>query len=778
MAEESDAGANISSTNETSPPPSHRSTETVGEQHNGDSADESMEMSQLAKEEEGLMRQNVAEPARGPTLSLYDRFGWLAITVLISATTLILSALGFLWFLWKADYNNKTWHRIAAKSWITRTVALSSLVMRTSMSMQASTATSMLAGLALENTQILLLHLASVSTMRSANAGPYILAWLILKAFLKDPLRWHRALVPTLLLILVITTTLAQFTSTTLLADLKPGIVPGDNSSYTIATNFHTVNGSTPVTLRGTVWDKKPPFYPTFAEYHEAPSLVEEDKSDTGLTLRAFLPLSGQEARSSLRAFSGLATVLDCRVQCFRPELTLEAGHYTTGALALTGSISAAGSQSTNFSCVLPQPVSDAEGNTDEWQIAMTYLGTFPNASSAPVHSELRPLTSRGQYGMGFVVVNLTAGSPAEWQTVLGVDGGEFGTFGTSGVGPVLYSSRQEWLDLIFTKNASLIMSVSLCYSSYDTAGLAIQAFSGSNRTEPMPRYDPLKQNYDYSGIRSQLGQLPNGQQAQILDERGVLSLSERDSWNPGVGDDANSSWLINAVALTLVDDLVDSQTFETATSTGNNITAHLYAADDYSTLVWPGEPRLGTDASTTALFQQIVKDQRGIASAIQSLLTVFTSMLYYDQLQQFNYANNISMTSFVVVSKPASVRGLTAVTIVASVHLLLIAYIVYRFHSKSSVSTVGNAWQTVAQVMQGDAKVLVDGAGFATDSKVEEAVKMQRWKRRLVGIRRSPNGIGVELTHNDSPGGLGKMMRDATYKKHKLRRRRAIART
>ena len=96
MAEESDAGANISSTNETSPPPFHRSTETVGEQHSGDSADESTEMSQLAKEEEGPMRQNVAESARGPTLSLYDRFGWLAITVLIFATTLILLVLGFL----------------------------------------------------------------------------------------------------------------------------------------------------------------------------------------------------------------------------------------------------------------------------------------------------------------------------------------------------------------------------------------------------------------------------------------------------------------------------------------------------------------------------------------------------------------------------------------------------------------------------------------------------------------------------------------------------------
>ena len=72
---------------------------------------------------------------------------------------------------------------------MTQIVALSSLVLRTSMSMQASTATSMLTGLALENTQILLLHFVSVSTMRKTNAGPYMLSWLIFKAFLKDPQR-------------------------------------------------------------------------------------------------------------------------------------------------------------------------------------------------------------------------------------------------------------------------------------------------------------------------------------------------------------------------------------------------------------------------------------------------------------------------------------------------------------------------------------------------------------------------------------------------------------
>ena len=80
-----------------------------------------------------------------------------------------------------------------------------------------------------------------------------MLSWLIFKVFLKDPWRWRRALIPTLILILIITSTVAQFTSTTLLADLKPDTVPGYNSSETMATNFHTVNGSTPFTSRGTV---------------------------------------------------------------------------------------------------------------------------------------------------------------------------------------------------------------------------------------------------------------------------------------------------------------------------------------------------------------------------------------------------------------------------------------------------------------------------------------------------------------------------------------------
>ena len=241
----------------------------------------------------------------------------------------------------------------------------------------------------------------------------------------------------------------------------------------------------------------------------------------------------------------------------------------------------------------------------------------------------------------------------------------------------------------------------------------------------------------------------------------GGFSLSKRDSWEPGVGDDAISSWLLDAVQLSFVGDPVDTQYLDTVTSTpSTNITAYFYSAIEDSMQAWQAIQRLNTDLSMTALFQQILRDQ-GTAYALQSLLAVFTSKSYYDQLQQFNNANNITTTSFIVVSKPTTVSGLTAVTIVASVHLLLVAYIIYQFSFSSSVSTIGNAWQAVAQVDQGDAKELVDSARLATDNKVEDIMKTQRWKRRFVGLRASADNTDVELTHKDSLSGLAKLIKN-----------------
>jgi hypothetical protein len=138
-----------------------------------------------------------------PLFSLYAKFGTLTISILIAGWICILGPVGFLWFLWLADYHNSTWHYIVYNNWFTWCVSLSALVIWTAISLQSSAATSMVASLAMEQTGVLLLHLASVSLTRNANGGPYMLAWWLFKAFIRSPERWKNTILPTLITVLL-----------------------------------------------------------------------------------------------------------------------------------------------------------------------------------------------------------------------------------------------------------------------------------------------------------------------------------------------------------------------------------------------------------------------------------------------------------------------------------------------------------------------------------------------------------------------------------------------
>lgn len=705
--------------------------------------------------------------------SLYDRFGWIATTILIVTTLILFGGIGFLWFMWMADQSNKTWHAMAAKNWLTRAVTLTSVALRTSISLQATTATSLLAGLALENTQILMQHLASVSMMRNANAGPYMLLWLIFKAFLKDAQRWRHLLLPMMILLLTVVSLLTEFTSTALLSDLKQSLLPAHTTSSTTATNFHyDENGTIPYLSRGTVWTKKPPFYPTFAEYHETPTDSQDGTSDTGLTLRAFFPIQSQQERSMLRDFSGPAAVVDSRVKCVRPRLTLSRAHYAAEpVLGLSGEVTVAPNQSTNFSSVLPYHIPRQDGTVlEEWQLGMTYLGQFSNASSAPIQSEFQQPSSSQPYGMAFLVVNVTVGTPREWMQVLGTDAGEFGQFGGTGAEPKAYRGRGEWTDILFTANGSMVVSASLCYAAYDSAVLQINAFGGElNRTEPSPVYEVKTQKFDYTNIRRQLGQTSPGTKPLTAEDRGIFSIPKRETWLPGPGDYANSSWLLQAVALTLNgdNDPTDTIDYLGASSTSNNVTAYMYYADSISN-VWRGIVRFSPDPSVTALFQQILLNNGNIAFALQSVLTIFTGMNFYDQLQRFNGPNEIHTTPLIIVNRPQANRGLIAVTSVIGIHILLMGVILYLFLTRSVISTVGNAWQTLAQIMRGDLLELVKVAPLATDSTVEEKVKEEGWKKRLLGVQLNSRSGTVQLVDRVTTSGRVTIP-DVTSRKRKV---------
>jgi hypothetical protein len=138
----------------------------------------------------------------------------------------LLASTGFISFLWCTGDGNYIWRLLASNEGMTRAVAISSVVFRTSITLQAGVATSMLAGLAIERREVLLPRLATVSMMRSSNSGSIVLAWLLRpRPGKKYGIR--RFLVPGLATLLALTTLSSQFTSTALLSDISSGLVTG-----------------------------------------------------------------------------------------------------------------------------------------------------------------------------------------------------------------------------------------------------------------------------------------------------------------------------------------------------------------------------------------------------------------------------------------------------------------------------------------------------------------------------------------------------------------------
>jgi hypothetical protein len=743
--------------------------------------------------------------------STYEKIGLLAACYLVVGSTCILVAIGFLWFLWLADFHNSTWHSIADHNWFTRIAALSALVIRTAASFQSMAATAMIGALGLEQMLVLLLNLASVSTLRNANGGPYLLFWWLWKAFFYNPRRGRMMVLLALVTSLTLMTALVQLTSFTLLSDLNLRVTPSKAYGSTLGTNFaYNKNGTIPVVARSSTWLRKPPFYPTFAEYHQPPPTdLEDGISDTGLTLRAFVPLQDGQSRSLLATWEGRANVLDSRVVCMRPNLTLEKVHIADGTLALTGLFNAQFNASTsgvelwtisfndvvnplsnwdsrpaiNFTCLAPLSAQTATGSglsqnnqslaersdIAEWRLSICQ--PYGLTSPGSLVSEFQRLDQEPRlpnsdpnyaYGDAYLVINVSSGSEFDWASVISEEDSRYGTIQGPGTSPLSWGThgpQNEWYDLIYKDDASMNLSISLCYTAFDTADLTVTISSSRNRSEPAPMYDAARNSYNYNRIRSQLGQTDTGAFAYDISEfdaRGILSLENRSSWVP---DHSKGDYQFSGQRITETCWITD---FANMAGPIQNSQFDYRAGYEWTGFLWNGYREPGSwvsvnsiwaDPSMIALVQEILQNGGSIAFAMQSIITVLTGVAYYDQLQQFNDVNNVTQTTFNIVTAPVKNRGLIAVTVVLGAYLILILGIILPLFLKgTTVSTLGNAWQAVAQVYAEKTKEMLEKAPLAVDSVVEEVAKRPEGKKRkpnnheIVGIGLAEDGRGTEI--------------------------------
>ncbi|KAI8936134.1 hypothetical protein NX059_007631 [Plenodomus lindquistii] len=164
--------------------------------------------------------QKVEMPQKRP-VSIVRRVGKWPCTLLVLSIFGTAAFVIYITFLWFSSSGNKNWKDIALSGWMTRSIAIAAVVLRTSTTVQAGLASSMLAAIALESTTgVALQDLAPLSLMRASSAAPYAL--LAYPRLGRNGLNWSLLAWAA---IISITTVSLQFTSTILLADVNAGYI-------------------------------------------------------------------------------------------------------------------------------------------------------------------------------------------------------------------------------------------------------------------------------------------------------------------------------------------------------------------------------------------------------------------------------------------------------------------------------------------------------------------------------------------------------------------------
>lgn len=151
---------------------------------------------------------------------------WWLYAINFASAVVLLTAYGFLTFLWFSADDNPTWRKFANNDWITQTTTILSALIRLATGAQATTASCMLASVMLENGDLPLKQLANISTSRT-NASPVALWWSQLQVLVARGIVAKGKMLPMIITLLLLPNLALQFTSTILVTDIRSGLVSG-----------------------------------------------------------------------------------------------------------------------------------------------------------------------------------------------------------------------------------------------------------------------------------------------------------------------------------------------------------------------------------------------------------------------------------------------------------------------------------------------------------------------------------------------------------------------
>ncbi|KAI0798841.1 hypothetical protein GGR55DRAFT_684543 [Xylaria sp. FL0064] len=231
-------------------------------------------------------------------LPLKESLGHTGSVTVFGGSVLILLGMGFLFLLW-FGYGDKpeaaeapwVWRRIALGDWMTRTITILALVLRSVVSFQVALCTSMTAALVLEKRSTRKSDVAYLSIARS------------------------------LICLLASIMVALQFSSTFLLSDLHDFVIVGDVKTQPVF-NFGTFEILNDTGIQAPLLENDL-IYAVFGEELASPNITPSASgfSDTGTIRRGYLPFRGSENRTSVRRYLGSTLVTNSRTICVPPQL-------------------------------------------------------------------------------------------------------------------------------------------------------------------------------------------------------------------------------------------------------------------------------------------------------------------------------------------------------------------------------------------------------------------------------------------------------------------------
>jgi hypothetical protein len=428
----------------------------------------------------------------------------------------------------------------------------------------------------------------------------------------------------------------------------------------------------------------RPPFYPAFAEHSvKPPTTTRDDIVDTGISLRAILPLENQEDRTTLMRYQGNATVMDTRVVCVRPNIIVldfkryGGFRYLTGNLSFPLDLRAYLEHNTRIKFrELPESIY-------EWAANENFNCTLPwNSNTMPVRGARLLAICRLAWHPGFLIPeffddadiylkrHLMLGSYIG-KNYLFINATESNPMGSYGIAPNTFNlsrneGEKEWQHLYSgtTPGIDYRVSMSLCFSALSSIATTVDIIGPNHRAEPVTWSEAGPTRFE--SITKQLVRTGN----LTLQDRNVLVLKPT-NWTGG--DDYHRN---------LTDewrDVVESSTTMDINGQGGSKDMSLWirkAPHDSAALV--------IDESMSMITDEILKKGHSVAYVLQALHTMIATMAYYEQLPHFN-VNATAYLSFLKTvqipggnglrsKEPAGWKpGYTAVLVVVMIHIIVV---------------------------------------------------------------------------------------------------------